>query len=742
MSAHMVVSQTNFSGGQCDESARNQQESEKVVAAGARTMSNWRPLNSGGISVRPGRAALSLTDAPRAERFRFTPAVELIIAFSSGAVKILNALGTILASNTSASYLWTDATVSQISWTATPDRVVICYPGMRPQLILWDRDTGTYSFALFDFAVLFNNQKQEPFFRTASRGTTMTLGARSGTFLAGSSAPYFTAAMVGQRISLAGQQAAIAGYISSTAVNVTVPAGNKIPRQIDLTLGTGGTGGPATVDAAAIFPLSTVAETSVTKVSMEITDLISDSVIRAITLNDMSGAGTNPGAEHLVGSFGKAQLVSIADASAVAYFPFVSWQQSFMNDIQGWPSACFFAHGRLGFCDFPQRPEAILWSAIGIYDVFWVDSIAALANPAAGVLATSAMLEFIPGKPRVRNVVEWNGDEFIFTDKGVYYIPVSAQNPLKPGSVEFRVFSDASASSIKPAFSSEALIFVSASGDRVSSVRRTGSLTTPYLERDLAPYHSALIKNPVAIAVGLGDSGAAERYIYVLNADGTLAIGRITDDYAGWFPWFGAGAVSWVSVAGINVLLTTLYGTQKVLEYETFDRQLDHAVSINSPPALMLSGGHGPLIAFAGGTVRVMDGWIDYGDRSVDASGNLIANPEDDFSSAGIVAGVAYTSEYSPFLPEGPRGAAGKQRQRRRKIVRAVASVVDSSGFSFGGRTIPPYDFDDDPLAQPILKSTSYRTSPMGRDFDPRITLVKDTPGPLTLIEFVQEVTV
>ena len=137
-----------------------------------------------------------------------------------------------------------------------------------------------------------------------------------------------------------------------------------------------------------------------------------------------------------------------------------------------------------------------------------------------------------------------------------------------------------------------------------------------------------------------------------------------------------------------------------------------------------------------------MDGAIDYGTRNVDSTGHLLKNPEDDFSSATAVAGQPFTSTFSPFTPEAPLGQDVMQRQRLRRITRAVASVYNSSGFTFGGRTIPPFNFGDNPFAQPPLRETTYRTRPLGRAFDPSITLVKDNPGPLALVEFAMELTV
>ena len=273
---------------------------------------------------------------------------------------------------------------------------------------------------------------------------------------------------------------------------------------------------------------------------------------------------------------------------------------------------------------------------------------------------------------------------------------------------------------------------------------RTGNFTTPYVEQDLTLFHSQLINQPIAIMVGKGDDGFPERYIYVLNGDGSVIVGRAQEDksFVGWMPWTGAGIVSWISQGFVDVLFTTLYGTRYILEYENSGYYLDQAVLVNSPPAKMISGGNGAFIAFANGTVRVMDGAIDYGIRSVDATGHLIALPDDDFSSATAVAGKSFTSTLSPFVPEAAPGQAIGQRQRMRRISRAVVQVYNSNGFTFGGRTAPPNNFGEDPTAQPVLRETTYRTRQLGRSFDPQIVLLKDNPGPLTIVELAIESTV
>lgn len=733
MAQRYVFAQTDFGGGQVDEDA-HLREDAKVMKTAARLMSNWRQRNTGTLQVRPGRNAFSLTTAPRCERFRMSANQELILAFSAGAVAILDRTGTTIASNSSGSYLWTNTTVNQINWTLTPDRVVICYPGMQPQLILWNESANTFSFAAFTFRSI-GFQVNEPFFRLAIPGATMTPTAQTGTTTLTCSVPFFTNAMIGQQISLAGQQAQITAVGSSTPITtctIVVAAGNMLATWFQIT-----TSG---VTVTTVFPLNTLAETALDKITIEVGSTAANTV-NGTLLSGVAVSGVNTTGNELVSAWGAATLSAQATISTPQ--PIVTWQQEFMNAANGWPASCYFVQGRLGFCDFPQRPDAVLMSATGLYDVFFVDSAAAINNPNAGVNANAAILVFLSGQPHVRNVAEWNGDIFVFTDQGVYRIPTTG-TVVTPGTISFQKITDATASTVKPLVTKEAVIFISASGDRVSSIVRTGNFTTPYVEQDLTIFHSQLVKTPVTVAVGHGDDGFPERYIYVLNSDGSVIVGRVQDDrsFVGWLPWTGGGSVSWVSSSLFDVLFTTLYGTQYVLEYENIGFFLDHAVNFNSPPANMLSGGHGAYIAFANGQVRVMDGAIDYGLRNVDATGHLIKNPEDNFSSATIVAGAAFTSQFKPFLEEAPRGQAVGQRQRLRKITRAIVSVYGSSGFTFGGRTIPPFNFGDNPFAQPNLQETSYTARFLGRAFDPQVLLLKDAPGPLTIVEFVQEATV
>src|ERR1035437_38862 len=418
MAARFITTQIDFSGGQIDEDAKRR-EDNKAAKTGGRAMSNWRQRNVGTLDVRPGRNAVALAAGPRTDRFRMSPTQELIITFSAGALAITDTAGNAVASNTSANYLWTNATVSKINWCVTPDRIVICFPGMRPQIILWESGTNAFTFQAFSFTTI-GWQVNEPFFRYHNDGATMYPSALTGTITLTCSIPLFTNAMIGDQVSICGQQCRITAVGSVTPITTAtavVAAYNTLNESADFT-------GKSGIVAA--FPLHTLAETSITKVIYEIVYASTTSIVGVI-LNGVNKIGNS--GDTLVSAWGEVQVVNIALAGAHAV---VTWQQEFMNDGNGWPKACFFAHQRVGVWGFPTGRGAIFWLSPGNFSIFWVDSAAAIGNPNAGANANSAIFEFLSGGaeggiPRVHNVVEWNGDEFVFTDRGIYLLSVANQ---------------------------------------------------------------------------------------------------------------------------------------------------------------------------------------------------------------------------------------------------------------------------------------------------------------------------
>jgi hypothetical protein len=164
----------------------------------------------------------------------------------------------------------------------------------------------------------------------------------------------------------------------------------------------------------------------------------------------------------------------------------------------------------------------------------------------------------------------------------------------------------------------------------------------------------------------------------------------------------------------------------------------------------MQSGGLGPLWWLANSTVDLIDGTRPLGTHSVDGTGNVRKlDPSEDLSSPTIMAGLAWQAILEPFIPHVQGGQDEGQRVKKRKIRRLAISVQNSTGFVMQGigkiqcgRRIPPWNVGDDQGQSPPLRETTYSFRTRGRDYDPRVALVKDIPGPITVAEWGTEATV
>jgi hypothetical protein len=742
-----------FSGGQINKSALRLVETSPTVKSGAREMSNWRINATGQLVPRPGRRSL-FSSGGRTEYVRMNVGYEFFLSFVPNGITITDLAGNVVAQvNDPTTYMWGAAQLASINWVQAIHDIVICFPGARPQVAHWDAASNTWSFAPFTFYAS-GGTVYEPFYRFDALGFQMSYSATTGNITLTCQTNFFTDSMIGSVLSILGQQVTITGVTSSTAASGTVSY--ALPQGIT-----------CTVASVAPFQIGQIVNTRAEGISFEVCYIdptgltVSGPLTGAAGLEFLSlwtGKDASGGWDNLVSPLGSSAFTA-APTKATVTLATLQWQEEFMSNAKGWPASCFYDRQRLGFCDFPQMPEAIVWGAIGDDNsnaAFWIDSVAAGTQPEAGAAADAAMLEFVAdsagNKVRVRHVIGW-GDEFVFTDRGVFQVPISTTStPLKPGNVEFRQFSNDGCSSIRPVTTQDAIVFINAGLNRCSIVRATGSYSRPFISEDQSDPHSDMFVNPVALAIASGDGEFPERYAYVVRADGVVIVGKFSGSHSsmgwasfqfiGWAPSVSAGLVTWVTTAGGSVYFTAQYGANFLLEAEDASLFLDGCVTLNPPPRNMLQPGAGPFWWWPSATVTLMDQNRDMGDRQTDASGNVVAVQGEDLSSPTLCAGVFSTAVLSPIVPNAPSGATMGQARRKRRIVRAVAHVEDSSGFQLGNRRFDVDNFGVDATAQPVLFDGACRTSPLGRSDDPTIELIKDRPGPLTITELTIEATI
>lgn len=719
--------QRDFSSGELDDSAARGDDLADI-RSGSRQARNWRILNSRAVKNRPGRSAVLLASG-RVDEVAMLPGVVFKLAFGAGSLNIYDSTGAKVFTFTPLP--WTLATVSQIVWDVYRRDIYVCFPGMRPVVVSWD-GAATWSLAAYAEEQV-GNQKRTPFYRISPIGVTLAPSAYQGigitlTFSAGMN---LVAGHVGTTIRYMDSQIQITAVTSPTlATGITQEV---LPRAVAITFAT---------DPNNNFKIGEAVEGQTSGTKGVVVAFPGGNVmqVQKSSLTDFVAT------EKIVGPNGSQGGITLL-ADLAAPLPITEWDDEVMNDFRGYPTTVFVDQNRVGFCNFPAVRAAIAWSAIGVPNDLFVG-----ANPG------DAIFELAPAKGQVRYVVAGpESSEFVFCDNAVYYIPISPSNPLKPGSVSFNLLTRDGCAAVQPRSVIGSVVYINAGMTSVMAVLAIGAFNRPFDVAPVSRLHAHLFNNPIALATPTSGSDFEECYTYVLNADGSLAVGKYEVENGhlkgalGWVPWSGAGTVSWVSAHASDVLLTTSYtvgGAAAVSVVEILDdtAYLDAAIPVNAVPAgIVTPGGKGPLWWLANGTVYLIDAGTRFmGIYAVDANGFIVPQNVDgeDLASATLVAGQPWTATLEPFVPAPPPGQDAQQRLRKRRISKAVIYVQNSSGFVYASRRIEPWVIGDDPAQAAPLRERAYQFRPRGRAYDPREPLLKDTPGPLTVLEIGLEATV
>ena len=455
------------------------------------------------------------------------------------------------------------------------------------------------------------------------------------------------------------------------------------------------------------------------------------------------------------------------------------WDNEVMNLFRGYPSSVFADQSRLGFTNFPSVPAGISWSAIGLpLDLF------------VGALPDNAIFELAPDNSQVFYIVPgMESSEFVFTDRAIYYIPIGGivAKPLEPGNVAFIKLSDfGSMPNVQPRRAEQTIVYMKAGATTVGAVQAPGAYYRPYVVDNISEIHTHLFVGftPIAIAVPSGPTQFAELYIYIAMSNGTLVTGRYVmrqgllepgpegKPAIGWLPWSGAGTVTWIAARQSDMIFTTSYapnGVPAVSVVERLDdnQYLDGALLVNMlPMPFMPPGGKGQLYMYPGpnSTVFLIDlGTRFMGTYQVDANGFLVPQftGGENLSSMQLVAGQPWIAALEPFTPEAQPGQSVHQRMMQRRISRIAVYTSNATGYMmarlFSGthtptspppgtvmnyRRVPTWELGDDATQPPPLREEAQRWRPIGRAFDPRVAVIKDTPGPLMINEFGIEVTI
>lgn len=415
-----------------------------------------------------------------------------------------------------------------------------------------------------------------------------------------------------------------------------------------------------------------------------------------------------------------------------------------------WPRSVSKDRQRLIFANWPQKKNAVFWSAVG--------------NPHDGYIgagSADAMLEFVGAECQVYHVVG-GYDEFAVTDKGIFYIPVSVGTPLQPGSVEFRPIFSSEIANIRPVEVTEGLLFVDKSQTGIYAISATGQTARPYIANEVNRFHRPLFSGVKSIAATSATKEFQSRQIYCVNDDGSIVVGQFNPDRdtIGWFRWSTEGGVV-KSVSGSygKVVMMTSYDFDgaplNVGEEVDYSLLCDCAMTLdpnNSSDFLALADGS-PLqlssgasitlsqlvgLPYAGREVSVFGGGFYLGQATVGIDGLLVGFG--DYSQVTI--GVEWDWDFVPLFTNFDGGQPVGQGEQRRKVSKLLATVRETQEFMIGERIFGSWRGGED-MSLPIpSRDTTYTYRETGRSYDPVVQFKSTVPGKFKLIELTTRITV
>lgn len=566
---------------------------------------------------------------------------------------------------------------------------------------------GSWSLAAMTFATTAGNSLAQPYW-AYRKDITMRPSAATGNITVTASAAFWTAAYVGTRIRYGQREITITGYTSPTVVNGTVVS--SLPPSFDIT-----------VASSSSFRVGDVVIGQTTNYQGIITAIVGN-VLSCATIEFFDGPDNT---EKLSGPSGSSTVSSKATISPVAS---PIWDEPLMSAVRGYPGAGSSASGRLALTDFPGVPDLVALS-----------SVRDITDFETGADDDDAIVRQVgDNAPRFLHAVN-AGDLLLFSDRGIYYVPVRDTNVLSPRTFNAILIDKRAANSVRPVNVDDAVVFVEGSGETIAAARLDGNI---YLKWSVAPisnFHSHLIKTPKKLCAPPIYSNSPERYLFVINSDGTIASVSWIDDFGteniGFVPWVTEG--SFVNVApifgGYWAIVDRFVSGVETRMLEEFDplAMLDCTVEYDGVAVPEL----------AGNFAHVWNGGYYQGVTTILYDGTLYDLTDVD---VGSQIGFNFTSRVSPWPVEAidsPRAGMLKAR-----LVSVSVSVMSTTTFQCrtnrSTRTIEGYGVGDNLSDPPPEKTAVYRFPVIGRTDHPEVEIVKHQPGPFHVLAITQEVQV
>lgn len=739
MARRAVTRQNDFSFGQLSEDFAAGGDKD-VVAASLKRGLNIRLRNSLGLSNRPG-SNWKATVGSRGRTVEVTTSAgdRYVTVIYDETISIYTESGGLVQTVTGAP--WDEDQAFECTTDFIADKLYIAHNDFWTRVLERDPDTGTWSLGLYEFAAGAGSSTNQLYFRFAAKGILLTPSARTGAITLTTSEDFFVDDHVGTIIRYHGKEIEITAV--TDAQNAAGTVIDQLPPTFQFTVGEG--------DG---FRAGDTIEGQNTSAS-GVLAAVSGDTLTAIMTEGYEGFDDQaaPDNEYIIGPSGRSKITP-ASLTLVASVGSTVWDEQAFSEVRGYPGIVFQHGERLGFADFPQIADGIAASAPGTDDDF------DLGEGAAG----DAFFVRIGKKTgqRIRHVVS-SVNIIVLTDRKTYYVPETEDLPIAAETISFLEIAPTGASTAFPVAVEDGVVYCEDGGNRVVGVFSTGETGGPWRLIDLSEFASDLISNPVSFAKTIGNGQAPERYVYCLNDDGTVAVGKFdkkTPQRVGWVPWTTDGTYhSMFEIRGVVFSLCEReIGGATTYLLESFDE----SAQMDASSRFTDFSGYFSLLADDGSEILADDGSeIITGypvvphlvGQTVHITLGTQYLGEFDVISPGVIEGLEETGDYEIGLhyemdaicwPAEPGGFDTSPGFKKRKAARVAVKTHNTGVFAVGiegrdGKLRPAYDTRDDLEEEPPLRSEVWRKTFLGWSHEPCVQITRPIPSPVTILSVAVE---
>ena len=689
---------------------------------------NMKALQTGAMEARPGlRLVRQLPNADDIIEIRPATGLKFGMVIYDDSVGIFDSDGSVVFSHQTVP--WTDA---QEVWSNS-FRAKTIIGSESGGINILEYDDGVWTFSEFEFAEVSGGELAQPYW-SFSGGITLTPSGLSGAITLTASKSLWTDAYVGLRVRYGLREIIITERVSNTVARGTVV--NELPPSWEITV--------ENTTEYRVGDAVVAADTNFQGLIVAINGLI----LSVVTTEFYEGPDVD---EELSGPSGSSKITAKTASSSPLASPI--WDEPLMSSVRGWPRASGSAAGRMVLIDFPEVPDLIA-----------VSSSRSIEDFDAGADDDDAIIRQVGN-----NAPRWLhaksvGDLILFSDNGLYNVPTRENGVITPNNFNPVFIDESGCSTIEPVTVEDGIIFIDGSGENVKMVMLDGNIYLKWSVKPLTPMHRQLVKSPRALCGPSLGSSAPEKYVFIINGDGTLATvtwqSSLRDESVGFAPWTTDGAFVKVSPIfdGYLAIIDRVVDGSTVRFLERFDDAMlvDCGVSIvgasQSKPLtvngsdLLVNGvslgistpymGH-----LAGATVAYyIDGW-DAGDFIVNADGTMDNEPDDTRTRQ---VGLNFEASAQPWPVEVIDSVRSGELAVR--VMGLHVSVQNTLAYEVSCNgvvsTVTAYGFGDDLSLPPIPKTEVRRFSIFGNRDHPEMIISKKRPGPFRVLAIGQRVQV